>query len=154
MRNRSQAPPLSSHEHAVASERHARAAGDLRPGNSEWASVAYFYAAYHLVKQAILEDPIWRCPGELAAKHPELRPHVSKVTRHHGKSAGRRRGQIWGVNELVKLLYPTIHEAYVRLHDASIEVRYQRGLRTSVGLSAARWARIRAEFRAGRMRAS
>jgi hypothetical protein len=147
-------PPLSSYEHAVASERHARAAGDLGPASSEWASVAYFYAAYHLVKQAILEDPIWQCPGELAAKHPELRPSASKVTRHHGQSAGRRRGRTWGVNELVELLYPSISKPYVRMHDASIEVRYKRGLRASVRDSAIYWAKIRAEFRAGRMRAS
>ena len=154
MRNRNDAPPLSSDEHAVASERHARAAGELCPTSSDWAAVAYFYAAYHLVKQAILDDPIWLCPSLLAAKHPELQPSVSKVTRHSGGRQRRRRGRTWGVNELVELLYPSIYQSYLLMHQASIEVRYQRGLRTPVRASAAHWAKIRAEFRAGRMRAS
>lgn len=154
MPKREKSAPLSSHEHAVASERHARTAGELSPKSSEWATVAYFYAAYHLVKQAMLEDPIWQRPSELAAKHPELQPSVSKVTRHSGGKGRRRRCRIWGVNELVELLYPSIYEPYILMHEASIEVRYKRGLRTPVRASAAHWAKIRAEFRAGRMRAS
>lgn len=146
-------PSLSSHEHAVASERHARAASNPRPMKSEWAAVAYFYAAYHLVKQAILEDPIWQCPDKLTAKHPELRPNLAYVTRHHGQSARRRRGRPWGVNELVRLLYPSIYQSYVHMHRVSIEVRYLRRLRTPIRASTAHWAKIRAEFRAGRMRA-
>jgi hypothetical protein len=155
MRKRDEIPPLSSDEHAVASERHARSAGELCPTSSEWAAVVYFYAAYHLVKQAILEDPIWQCPSKLAAKHPELQPSVSKVTRHSGgKQRRRRRGRTWGVNEVVELLYPSIYQSYLLMHQASIEVRYLRGLRTPVRVSAAHWAKIRAEFRAGRMRAT
>jgi hypothetical protein len=154
MTKRKKRRPLSSDEHAVASERHARAAGALRPMSRDWATVAYFYAAYHLVKQAMLEDPIWLCPDELAIKHPELGPHTSKVTRHHGQPAGRRGNRAWGVTDLVEVLYPSIHYSYVRMHEASIQVRYQRGLQTPLRVSASHWAKIRAEFRAGRMRAT
>jgi hypothetical protein len=153
MRRPNETAPLSSHEHAVASERHARAASNLRPMSSEWATVAYFYAAYHLVKQAILEDPIWHCSGELAARHGDLRPGCSKVTRHTGQRAGRGQ-QRWGVNDLVRVLYPSIHRVYTGMHEASIEVRYRRRLQTPLYVSAAYWAKIRAEYRAGRMRAT
>lgn len=149
---RGPAAPLTSYEHAVASERHARAAGALRPLSREWATVAYFYAAYHLVKQAILEDPIWLCPGELATRHPGLRRGSKKVTRHGGQGVGRRGQQKWGVNDLVEVLYPSIHRAYTGIHEASIQVRYRRGLRLPLHVSAEYWARIRAEYRAGRMR--
>lgn len=148
------AAPLSSHDHAVASERHARSASALCPVSGEWATVAYFYAAYHLVKQAILEDPIWQCPGELAARHPDLRPGSRKVTRHSGQRAGRRGQLNWGINDLVEVLYPSIHHAYTGMHEASIHVRYKRGSRLPLRASAEYWARIRAEYRAGRMRAT
>lgn len=153
MRKSASDTPLSSYEHAIASERHARTAIRLRPASREWASVAYFYAAYHLVKQAILDDPIWHCPDELTARLPELRPSAAKVTRHHGQQARRRRGRSWGVNQLVEVLYPSIYRDYTTMHEASIQVRYLRRLQVSDQACAEAWARIRAEFRAGRMRA-
>jgi hypothetical protein len=151
---RAQESALTSREHVAAAERHARVAVNLRPRDSEWAAVAYFYAGYHLVRRAMLDDPVWHCPAALAAKHPDLRPDHAKVTRHHGRLPGRRRGLTWGVNDLVKVLYPSIARAYIDMHKASIEVRYLRGLRTPLRECADNWTDIRTEYEAGRLRAA
>lgn len=46
-------------EHTPRAEEHARQAAFLASTGSEWAAVAYFYAAYHRARQALRSDPVF-----------------------------------------------------------------------------------------------
>jgi hypothetical protein len=98
----------------------------LREAGDEWFAVCYFYAAYHTVKAAFIEDPVFDDVARLAAKSPHLIMEDRFAESHHGRvNFGTRR---LGVNDIVAKLYPDIAVEYVRLHMASMAVRYQQGL--------------------------
>ena len=124
-------PALGPDAHASRAARHRKIGDALAAAGDEWAAVCYFYSAYHLVRRALLVDPVFDTLERAQAKHPDLLPEDRSIGRHSGRkrtSAGRE----WGVNELVLRLYPQIASAYDRLHQASIDVRYQNGLRTTL----------------------
>jgi len=92
----------------------------------EWFAVCYFYSAYHLVKAAFIQDEVFDSATALSRIDPRLAMDDRYITRHNGRIAGRER--TLGVNDIVKKLYPQIAVRYVRLHTASIAVRYSEGL--------------------------
>lgn len=86
--------------------------------------MAYFYSAYHSMKAAFLNDPIFDDLTELKKLNVHLMTdskyaHVHKV----------RNGQNgFGVNNLVQLLYPSKTQPYEKLHQSSLGVRYGQGV--------------------------
>lgn len=118
--------PLTVEQHLLRAEVH-RVDGETKAAvGDEWGAVSLFYSAYHLVRAALLSDPIWTDARSRARINVNLTPDDKNVTRHHG--GWRRSGRVWGVNELVALLYPAIQADYERLHQASCNVRYELGL--------------------------
>ena len=118
---------LTVADHVARSDRHLKVGNALNDAGDEWAAVCYFYSAYHLVKSALLADPVFDDPAALASVRPDLSPEDRNTSSHHGRN---RRGEprIYGVNELVLTLYRPIVGEYERLHQGSIEVRYHQGL--------------------------
>ncbi|WP_314148440.1 hypothetical protein [uncultured Leifsonia sp.] len=98
----------------------------LAERDDEWFAVCYFYSAYHTVKAAFIEDPIFDDIQSLSAVDRFLIMDDRYATSHHGRVSAHHRRH--GVNDIVSLLYPGISVEYVRLHMASIAVRYSSGL--------------------------
>ncbi len=101
-------------------------AANLLNIESQWYAVAAFYAAYQSVRSALIVDPIFGDLARLHAIDANLQPadrfaHMHAARRGHGHAAP-------GVNDLVQKLYPSIRTHYLRLHSASIAVRYEIGL--------------------------
>jgi hypothetical protein len=110
-------------ERAVAMK---EAAERLADADEEWAAVCYFYSAYHTMKAAFIEDPVFDDPTRLSTFSTSLIPDDRYVTHHRGRmGSGPRK---LGVNDIVQALYPKIAPHYIRLHMASIAVRYENGL--------------------------
>jgi hypothetical protein len=118
---------LEQSAHVSRAERHFKVGCALHDAGDEWAAVCYFYAAYHLVKAAMLVDPIFQDPAKCAAKHADLNMEDRFTDRHQVRRSGGS-GRGWGVNDLVLLLYRSIAGDYDRLHQASVSVRYRQGL--------------------------
>jgi hypothetical protein len=144
---------LTDEKHAERALVHEASALLLTPHSTDWATVAYFYSAYHLVKASLLRDPIFTDPTLCSNKDASLMMEDRLVTRHHGK---RPRGgaREWGVNELVNLLYKPIWVSYEQLHQASVDARYYGGAKASITDVHAAHAAIKDEFVAGRLVAS
>lgn len=123
--------PLSSKAHTARAARHQKVADALADAGDEWSAVCYFYAAYHMIRAALLEDTIFDRLEWCQQKNRDLLPQDRHTMRHHGRK-NTSNGREWGVNELVFLLYPNVVGAYERLHQASNDVRYHDGLRGSV----------------------
>lgn len=117
-------------ERAVSIKETARS---LRSADDEWFAVCYFYAAYHTVKAALLEDPLFEDPAALSTRSRHLTPDDRYAT-HHQARLGKGPRKL-GVNDIVRVLYPNIAVEYVRLHMASIDVRCNSGLTTIAGSS-------------------
>lgn len=113
-------------EHLVRSARHRKVGEALDP--DEWGAVCFFYSAFHLVRHALRIDPVFDDPTALSRINPQLTPGDRHCSRHHGFRNTPRGERIWGINELVTLLYRPIAFDYERLHQASIAVRYDLGL--------------------------
>lgn len=144
--------PLTASQHVLRADEHESLAGVLRDSGHEWAAVAYFYSAYHLVSAALLRDPIFTSPGRLAAASPALTMADQTATRHQGYMQfghGGRRTKIWGLNDLVALLYRPVWPFYAQLHEGSVDVRYGTGLRVPLEKIADAQRLIRDEFAAG-----
>jgi len=121
--------PLSIEAHRERSAYHLRAGDNLAEAGEEgWAAVCYFYAAYHLIRASLINDPVFDDPTMLSRVRPELAPEDRNTSRHNGRKKTMN-GREWGVNELVSLLYKPLVKDYERLHQASIDVRYNAGLR-------------------------
>lgn len=99
----------------------------LRAEGDEWFAVCYFYTAYHTVKAALLEDPVFDDLNRLSRINRFLIMEDRYATSHHGRVL-REGGRRMGVNDIVTALYPAISVEYVRLHMASVDVRYKSGL--------------------------
>lgn len=95
----------------------------------EWAAVMLFYAAYHEVKAALLDDPVFDDEATCRQYNSLLRPEDRHVARHQGRKSVSKE---WGINELVLTLYGSAAGVYHRLHQMSIDVRYESGLRGSL----------------------
>ena len=110
-------------QHLARSQEHQKAAELLEAGGNEWAVVAYFYSAYRAVRAAMQNDP--RLNGDAVARGTD--PAFSASTRHveHHRYHPSRGP---GINDIVKVLYPSVGAKYELLHIASIGVRYESGL--------------------------
>lgn len=120
-------PALSVEEHRSRARRHEKVGRALVEAGDEWGAVCLFYAAYHDVKAALLEDPVFDSLAACQAASPDLLPEDRNVQRHHGRTHTSN-GREWGINELVLKLYRGAAGTYERLHQASISVRYKSGL--------------------------
>lgn len=100
----------------------ATAIAQLPGAGKEWAAVGYFYSAYHRVRAALIDDPIFGSIQLLAAVSPKLIMDDRFATHHQGRKGGGVHRL--GVSELVALLYPIAAGEYRALHQASIDVRY------------------------------
>lgn len=117
---------LSPAEHRERAVQHAGLGHTLLEVEHEWSAVSLFYAAYHQVKAALLEDPVFDDMERLNSIRPGLCADDRRSSAHHMK-----KGQPgFGINELVLVLYRPVAGPYERLHSMSIDVRYQRGLRS------------------------
>lgn len=135
---------LTAEQHIERAEHH-RAVGEalIKAANHEWASVPYFYSAYHLVKHALLTDPVFDDPTKLAAIKPGLDPgHRYAVIHQARKSSSGPRD--FGVNDLVLWLYRASANDYDILHKASCAVRYDNGIEIPLERIAAAYESVRA----------
>lgn len=107
--------------------RHEKVGDALADAGDEWATVLYFYAAYHLVRSALLSDPVFDDASRLAVYSSRLSKADRFVSRHNGRNP-KNGVRVWGVTELVSLLYLPVAADYEALHQASIDVRYKSGL--------------------------
>lgn len=112
--------------HLTRAARHATIGNALADAGDEWSAVCYFYSAYHYVRATLVADPVFDELTRLKTFNPNLMSDDRHTETHHGT---RKPGHRFGVNELVKLLYPSIYNRYEYLHQASIQVRYNMGLR-------------------------
>lgn len=136
---------LSCDEHVARAAKHktvGQALSDPTISN-EWAAVCYFYSAYHLVKAALVSDSLFDDMASLKAIDPNLVPEDRLASKHQV----RRRGTGFGVNDLVRLVYPSINSAYLELHGQSIGVRYERGTSVPLDDLAEDLAEIETEFK-------
>ncbi|WIB68082.1 hypothetical protein DEI93_03290 [Curtobacterium sp. MCBD17_035] len=124
----------------------------LAAAGDEWAAVCNFYAAFHVVRAALLADPIFTSIKACAAKHINLQMSDRDVTMHQAR-LGTSSGRAFGVNDLVKLLYPQIEFEYLELHSWSVNVRYNEGLEphSSIGASRRYYETIRTAYDEGRL---
>jgi hypothetical protein len=144
--------PLSVEQHVLRADGHEALGVTLHEVGHEWAAVAYFYAAYHLVSGALLSDPIFADPGRLASANAHLTMADRDVTKHKGYmkfGPGASRTKVWGLSDLVALLYRSINPFYSQLHEASVDVRYGTGLRVPLDKLAAAQKLIKDEYAAG-----
>ncbi|GIJ30828.1 hypothetical protein Vqi01_59900 [Micromonospora qiuiae] len=149
-------PVLQAADHTARAAIHHQTAESLLARTEEWAAVCYFYASLHRVRAALLADPIFGDPPRLATKNPALHPSDAHCTKHMGytRMQNGRRKRVWGLNELVFLLYPAVAASYELLYNSSLEVRYQQGLATLSLQGASGHADfIREEFVRGNLRA-
>lgn len=123
-------PPLSCADHVGRARYHEQVGDALRESAGDsWAGVCYFYSAFHLARAAISTDPIWDDFVAMKRAHPDLMPRDQGTTAHKVRKGDERR---FGVNDLVRTLYPEIGVAYLHLHGASNGVRYGKGILTTV----------------------
>lgn len=119
-------PPLTAAEHVERSRYHKQVGDALHSsGPDSWGAVCYFYSAFHLVRAALSEDPIFSELPQLKKAHADLIPDDRNVTAHQTRKNSDRR---FGVNDLVRILHIDVYPQYYRLHGASVGVRYERGI--------------------------
>lgn len=123
----SSVPVVRDHRtHVARAVSHMETGERLLALEDEWFAVAFFYSAYHMVKAAMHEDPIFDDIAKCAAVDSALTVQ-SRFAEHHSGGFGRN-GRSLGVNEIVMKIYKNIRVPYTRLHQASIAVRYGGGL--------------------------
>lgn len=98
----------------------------LRELDDSWFAVCYFYAAYHLMRAAFIDDPVFSSLPAMARVNGKLTFEDRWVTRHKGRVVQGSR--TLGINDIVRMLYPDVAAVYLRLHTASLGVRYYSGL--------------------------
>ena len=100
--------------------------GNAIDEEQEWATVAYFYSAYHLVCAALLTDPIFSDLTALKDRNSDWIPD-DRYNRHHQQRKNSKT-QGPGVRDMVDGLYPkSVRNSYFILHDSSINIRYHLG---------------------------
>lgn len=117
---------LDSDDHKQHAHSHLRSAEViLDAGEGGWAVTAAFYSSFHVMRAAILADPIWdQGPTALSKVNPNLSMDCRYASHHQGNA---KRGRGPGVREIVRWLYPEYNSRYSLLHGASITVRYEQG---------------------------
>lgn len=121
-------PRLREDQHRARAQRHRIIGNVLADAGDEWAAVPLFYSAHHVIKGALLRDPIWGQVNALQVINQDLIPDDRFTTRHKGRKRPGGGPREWGVNELVLLLYRPAVKHYEHLHQASNSVRYGTGL--------------------------
>ena len=98
------------HWHVARAKRHKEVADFLAEnGHHDWAAVALFYSALQWVHSSLADEP----------GLPRDERHPRKHTAPAGEAnAGR------GVNQLVRDIYPSVHESYRSLFELSHRTRY------------------------------
>ena len=149
-------PSLSTAEHCIKrSDKMQTTASNLRSDDDEWFAVCYFYAAYHVIRAALLEDPVFNSLkrlGQVSTKHRMNLTMADRDTQRHTgrKTPGAARSV--GINDLVRILYPESNVAYHQLHGASVDVRYKSGLsRVDAGSAQENYLAVAEAYRAGRL---
>jgi hypothetical protein len=127
---------------------HAGLGGVLFEAGHEWAAVAWFYSAYHMVKAAFIRDPIFDDYDRLSRLNSKLRPEDRYEIRH--SYGGGLSGTQYGVDELVWFLYRPIASDYKLLRMRSCDVRYRNGLSRPDDLQGIRqsFAKVHAAYKA------
>lgn len=105
---------------------HAKLAEVMFDTGQEWAAVCAFYSAYHLIRASLLSDPVFDDANRLSKINPKILPEDRFVAKH---SKGGLSSAAFGINEIVSVLYLEIRARYLRLHVASNQVRYGRGIK-------------------------
>jgi hypothetical protein len=100
-------------DHVARSVQHHRIADILFDADEEWAAVPYFYASLHRIRAALLADPIFDNPAALRTKHHLLTHRDRHCNKHNGHF--RNGTKVWGLNELVNVLYPQVIVSYEAL---------------------------------------
>lgn len=99
----------------------------LKAISSQWFAVSYFYAAYHIVRASLMEDPIFQDVARLKTVNENWLPE-DRFNDHHKARRGSGHVGPPGVHDMVIAFYNDISIEYARLHSASIAVRYGVGL--------------------------
>lgn len=121
-------PALREDQHRTRAQRHRLVGETLVGAGDEWGAVPLFYSAYHVIKGALLRDPIWDQVNALQKINSDLIPDDRFIDRHHGRKRPGGGPREWGINELVLTLYRPAIAHYELLHQSSIRVRYGTGL--------------------------
>lgn len=119
------------------------------PIGHEWAAVSFFYSAYHRVRAAILDDPIFRDAQRLSRVNVKLTMDDRFATHHQGRRSGGEHRL--GITEIVPLVYPAISSDYRALASASIDVRYGSQLLAPIADLQARCEHLRQRGDAGEL---
>lgn len=90
--------------------------------SADWAKVSAFYAAYHCVRAAMLQDPVFHDATRLAHANAHL-TMASRTASHHNGNVTAQRGP--GMIDIVRYLYRPFYSRYLQLHSASVSVRYE-----------------------------
>lgn len=117
---------LTPAEHRTRSAGHRKLGHMLLENGLEWGAVAVFYAAYHDIKAALQEDPIFDDHSACQAFHSNLLPDDRYASSHKARRGGAGGGAL-GVNDVVGIVYPGVVGTYDKLHQISMDVRYYTG---------------------------
>jgi hypothetical protein len=139
---------LTQAERLARGQRHRHVGEMIADSGDEWACVPLFYSVYHVVRDAFLNDPVFQSDASARSKHPLLTSTDNQATSHHGRVKPTK---VWGVNELVQVLYPSIIVDYEMLHAASIDVRYGSGFQGDLGEVRLAVERIWTAYNEGRL---
>lgn len=97
----------------------------LMDAGNEWAAVTGFYSCYHLLRAAMMQEPLFDQPIELSRVHHTLQSGDRYETKH---SLGGLNKAALGMKEICTVVYPHIAPRYYLAHDASNGIRYDGGL--------------------------
>lgn len=142
---------LTAEQHRTRASEHAKVGTVLCETDNEWGAVMLFYAAYHEVKAALLDDPIFDDLDACQALKCGLLPDDRYTSRHQGRKGAHKE---WGLNELTLVLYRPVAGVYQRLHQMSISVRYDRGLLPEPSVALAAWEQFAALRDSGELRSA
>ena len=107
------------------SEKHWETTQKLITLGDDWSVVTGFYSCYHLLRAAMLKDPLFDDLPRLSVVHHSLRTEDRRETKH--SKGGLNKPEL-GMKEICTLVYPHASGKYYLAHDASNGVRYDGGL--------------------------
>lgn len=108
------------------SRKHWLTAEKLAAEDDPWAAVAAFYSVYPLLRAALIQDDIFSDMRRLKSINPNLMTDDRYIKKH---DAGPRNKTAFGLNQLCTAMYLHATAEYHYCHKASIQVRYESGLR-------------------------
>lgn len=112
-------------EHRTKANSFLRKAHKYRTSDPDISKICAFYAAYHAMRVAILEEPLLDESDEKIRELVNL-PGLGRESRYATHHSGHARsGRGIGQNQVIMALYPRESGSYLKLHRASIDARYQ-----------------------------